>query len=228
MTDIILGVDPSTSTGICIMQDTNVIHTELLKIKKPGDENGKIYAYFADSIWALCVKFGVTAIGVETKIPMGNIPGNAKSFDLATVLFGRCEEIAARLNLDLTGIAVQSWRSVFLGKTVAPKSFPVSDHILPSRHKEYQAAQRKKWWKAQALSACEARGIKVANHDVAEAVGIAHALYVKRHPLGLKGANDLFQLDETKSTSRTTLTLPGAKSEAERVFQNFGKADEEE
>lgn len=228
MPEILAGIDPSTSTGICILQDGIPIHTELLKIKNPGDANGKAYAFFADSLWALFVKFGVQAFAVEMKIQGGKVVSNAAVHDLASVLYGRCEEIASRLNIEMVGVPIQSWRSTFLRKTTAPKNFPVPDHILPSRHKEYQSTQRRKWWKQQALAECEKRGIKVTKDDVAEAVGIAMHLHGKRHPLGLKGANDLFQLDETKSTNRTTLTLPGAKSEAERVFQNFGKADEEE
>lgn len=228
MPEVLAGIDPSTSTGICILQDGKVIYTDLLKIKKPGDDAGKAYAFFADSIWALLVRFGVQAFAVETKIPMGNIPGNAKSFDLATVLYGRCEEIAARLNIEMTGIAVQSWRSVFLRKTTAPKNFPVPDHILPTRSKEYQASQRKKWWKQQALDACEQRGIQVRNHDVAESVGIAMTLYAKRHPLGWDKANDLFDLPKETADKRTTLTLPGSKSEAEKVFAKFGSSAAEE
>jgi hypothetical protein len=228
MTEVILGIDPSTSTGLCVLVDGKVAHIELLKIKKPGDPAGAAYAKFADTIWAICVKFGVQVIGVETKIPMGNIPGNAKSFDLATVLYGRCEEISSRLNLELVGVAVQSWRSSFLGRTVAPKNFPVPDHILPSRAKEFQTAQRRKWWKTQALQACEQRGIKVTKDDIAEAIGIAFHVHKLRNPNGLGMANSLFDLDKTSAEPRTTLTLPGAKSEAERVFARFGAATDEE
>lgn len=221
MPEVIAGIDPSTSTGICILEDGVVKHAELLKIKKPGDPNGKAYAFFADSIWALFVRFGVQAFAVEMKIQGGKIISNAAVHDLASVLYGRLEEIADRLNIEMTGVPIQSWRSSFLRKTTAPKHFPVPDHILPSRHKEYQATQRRKWWKTQALQECERRGIKVTKDDVAEACGIAFHLYGLRHPLGLAGANDLFDLDPTKA-ARTTLTLPGAKSEADRVFANFG------
>lgn len=229
MVEVLAGIDPSTSTGICILRDGLVIHTELLKIKKPGDPNGKAYALFADSIWALFVKFGVQAFGIEMKIQGGQVVSQAHIHDLATVLYGRCEEIADRLNIEMVGVPIQSWRSTFIGKTTAPKNFPVPDHILPTRHKEYQIAQRRKWWKQQALQACEKRGIKVTKDDIAEACGIAYHLYGKRHPLGLKGANDLFDLAPTKAESRTTLTLPGAKSEADRVFSKFGaEATEDE
>lgn len=222
MTEILAGIDPSTSTGICILQDGAVIHTELLKIKKPGDANGKAYALFADSIWALFIKFGVQAFGVEMKIQGGKVISTAATHDLASVLYGRLEEIASRLNIEMVGVPIQSWRSTFIGKTTAPKNFPVPDHILATRHAEYQGTQRRKWWKQQALQACEKRGIKVTKDDIAEACGIAFHLYGKRHPLGLKGANDLFDLPDTKAESRTILTLPGAKSEADKVFSKFG------
>jgi hypothetical protein len=228
MTEVLAGIDPSTSTGICILRDGKVVHTELLKIKRPGEANGKAYAFFADSLWALFVKFGVQAFAVEMKIQGGKIVSNAAVHDLASVLYGRCEEIAARLNIEMVGVPIQSWRSTFLRKTTAPKNFPVPDHILPARHKEYQAAQRRKWWKKQAMDACEQRGIKVTKDDVAEAVGVAMHLYAKRHPLGWAAANDLFDLDQSPAGARTTLSLPASKTEAERVFANFGTSAEEE
>src|SRR5690606_23508573 len=75
--EIIAGIDPSTSTGVCIMEDSKVIHTELLKIKPRGWDNGRAYAFYADSLWAIFVSFGVQAFAVESKIPMGSIASNA-------------------------------------------------------------------------------------------------------------------------------------------------------
>lgn len=223
MSEVIAGVDPSTSTGVCILADGKVVYADCLKIKKKGWDNGRAYAYFADSLTAIFIEHGVQVFGVETKIPMGQIASKAASHDIASVLYGRCEEIAARLNIEMMGVAVQSWRSTFLRTTVAPKNLVVPDHIAPHRQKDHQSILRRKWWKQKALDECEKRGIKVLNDDVAEAVGIAHHTWSKVNPLGWKGANDLFALDKTvPDRPAGTLKLKNdARSEVDRVFEKF-------
>lgn len=225
MMEVLAGIDPSTSTGICIMQDGIVVHADVLKIKKPGWDNGRAYALFADSLWALFVRFNVQQFAVETKIPGGQIASNANTHDIATVLFGRCEEIASRLNLKMHPVHVQSWRSTFLRK--ATIKAPAKDWfekdggktLTDDQYKAKAAAWRRRQWKRDALSECERRGWVVKNDDVAEACGIAAHLRHILHPLGLDGANSLFELPETKKEQ--ALTFAGARSEADRVFANF-------
>lgn len=224
MSEVIAGIDPSTSTGVCILSDGEVVHLDALKIKQKGWDNGRVYAYFSDALRALLIEHGVHVMAVEKKVPAGQIASQAHIHDLGTNLYGRCEELASRLNCELMGVAIISWRSTFLRTTAAPKNFPVPDHILPTRHKEYQIAERKKWWKRKAISECERRGIAVKNHDIAEAVGIAMHAYSLRNPLGWSKANDLFDglSKTTPDRPAGTLTLKNdARSEADRVFEKF-------
>lgn len=228
VSEVILGVDPSTSTGICILEDGKPIHIETWKLKKPGDPNGKAFAYFADSLWAVLVKYGVQAVAIEQKIQGGKIKSNANVHDMAAFYQTRCEEVCHRLNLELSLVPIQSWRATFMPGKSPPKAPKPPDNILASRQEEWQREWRKKWWKQTALDECERRGLKVKGHDPAEAVGIADWLWKRRHPLGLDGANDLFDLDKTPAEARTTLSLPNAKSEAERVFARFDANKNEE
>lgn len=222
MPEILAGIDPSTSTGICILQDGKPIHTETWKLKKPGDPNGKAFALYADSLWALLVKFGVQAMAVEQKIQGGKIKSNANVHDMAAFYQTRTEEIAQRLNIELSLVPIQSWRATFMPGKVPPKPPEPPANIMASRKEDWQREWKKKWWKQTALDQCERMGLKVKGHDPAEAVGIAVWLWKQRHPLGLDGANDLFALPASPAGSRATLTLPGAKSEAEKVFSRFG------
>jgi hypothetical protein len=222
MPEILAGIDPSTSTGICILQDGKVIHTETWKLKKPGDSNGKAFVFYADSIRAVLIKFGVQAFAIEQKIQGGKIKSNANVHDMATYYQTRSLEEATRLNIEMVPVSIQSWRATFLPGKRPPTPPEPPAHILKTRRDEWQTNWKKAWWKQAALNECERRGLKVKGHDPAEAVGIADWLWKQRHPLGLDGANDLFALAPTPAESRTTLTLPGAKAEADRVFSKFG------
>lgn len=208
------------------MEDGKVVYADVLSIKKPGWENGRAYAMFADSLWAICVSYGVQHLAVEMKIPKGQIASSANTHDIASVLYGRCEEIAHRLTIPLTGVAIQSWRSVFLrGVSVKapPKPWFESEagkSLSDDQYKSRATTWRRKEWKRHALEEAKRRGVNVKSHDAAEAVGICQWLWAQLHPLGLAGANDLFELPKT-TLGRPTISLPQAKSEAERVFSRF-------
>src|SRR5690554_5755378 len=92
------------------------IYTGLITIKPTLWGGGKALAFYADSLWSLLKTHHADFLVIENKIPKGAIVGNASFFDLATALFWRSHEVAARQNIQFSDVTSQTWRAFFLGQ----------------------------------------------------------------------------------------------------------------
>ena len=219
MTETLAGLDPSTKPGLAIIQDGKVVHAAGYAIGGKGWPRGRVNKSYRDWLRASLLAHGVDAIAVEMPIPMGNIPGNADTHSQASYFWECAQEVTFSLNIELVGVAIQSWRSFFLGTSVAPKAPKPPEHILATRQKEWQSAWRRKWWKQKAIDTCAKHGIIVKSDDAAEAIGIGFYLHGQRNPFMWNKANDLFALEHSRSEAPVgTLSL---KSEAEKVFSRL-------
>jgi hypothetical protein len=83
---------------------------------------------------------------------------NAAQVIKAAKLHGTIEELCASMAVPLVEVAIQTWRTHFLGKVSPPKGL--------------KELERKNWWKEQALRRCRERGWEPGSHDAAEACGV--------------------------------------------------------
>ncbi len=118
---------------------------------------GKRLHDFREFLARKCSEHSVTYIAIERFFI------NIKDFDFAGTtpiaqMHGIAMEYAHSQGIRCGSVAIGSWRSHFLGTSVAPK------HLA--------SKQRTAFWKEMAVKACVARNLYVTFHDEAEAIGI--------------------------------------------------------
>lgn len=91
---------------------------------------------------------------------------NAATLEFLTYLHGMTAEVCSTLDVGLVDMPINTWRSMVLGTSRAPK------HITDSN-------KRRQWWKRQALAKCEELGWPVRDDNAAEASLIAYAYRLK-------------------------------------------------
>lgn len=222
MMETIAGIDPSTKPGICIMEDGKVIHAAGDSVTGKGWPRGKTNSAFRIWLRSALIAHHVDAFAFELPIMAGKIESAHDTHSQASYFWETAQALAHELNIEVVGVAIQSWRSVFFGSAAPPKAPPAPDHILEHRRASWQQKWRRDWWKQRARVECEKRGIRVNNDDGADAVGICHWLYAQRHPMGWAGANALFDLPQTKPARPAGML--SLRSEAERLFAPIGES----
>lgn len=187
---MVLGaLDIATTTGLAIARG-EVITAQSFRPRaqrpdglKPGEvdftHEGRVAREFRDHLLAWLRAEEVDVVGIEKPL-VPNISykkpivdttaswaGQAITYEekgattFGTIfriyaLVGQAVELCARLNIPVYPVPQQTWRSAFIGVTRAPKG----------------TSNGTAWLKAQAKTQCERLGIKIANTDQADAVGV--------------------------------------------------------
>ena len=124
--------------------------------RKWGDDEGERLVEFCDWMTGLIAEHAVTHVFYEHPfIPRHN---NFASIEPQFFLIGIINFVAARHKLPVAQVAMQSWRSRFLGTTKAPPGL--------------KGDAGRKELKQMALKACAIRGWLVEDDNAAEALGI--------------------------------------------------------
>jgi Holliday junction resolvasome RuvABC endonuclease subunit len=162
----VLGLDQSTSCGWAVLNgEMKRPVWGVLKLPTGDDETPGLRALHDHIAWAV-TEHGVSHVYFE----QGMIPQHQTTMGtLRQFMFIAAIQLATNLLLDRSAeqVAIATWRKYFTGVGAAPK------HDLETNRKLDTHPARRKWWKAAALKACLDRGWLVAEHDAAEAIGIA-------------------------------------------------------
>lgn len=152
----VLALDQSpTATGWAIGAPNGKPLWGLLKLKKWGDDEGERLVEFDIWIRKIITEHHITHVFYEAPFLPGH--GNFHSIEPQFFLIGHINYVSALHKLPVQQVAMQSWRSRFLGTTKAVG---------------LKGEAARKELKQMAIRACAIRGWLVENDNCAEALGI--------------------------------------------------------
>lgn len=128
----------------------------VLKLKQWGDAEGERLVEFNEWLTKTIAENGVTHLFYEAPFLPRHL--NFHSIEPQFFLIGHINYVAACREIPVQQVAMQSWRSRFLGTTKAPPGL--------------KGDVARKELKQMALRACALRGWLVDNDNAAEALGI--------------------------------------------------------
>lgn len=158
----LLAIDPSTKSGYALLIEGS--KNPVFGTWKLGEDMraGAYFLALCNSIAALRKRYGIEdqplQIIVEDKSL--NAIGNAWSKHLAESWIGVIETWCETRGLDApVAVSVNSWRSAFIGRSMAPKEITGSE-------------ARRKWIKQAVIDECRRRGLHPANDNEGDVLGI--------------------------------------------------------
>lgn len=156
---IVLGIDQSLDFGWCIGEPSSSRpEWGLLKLPRGSDDDRPVFRKVREFIrWAI-VERGVTDVFFEQTFLADhqNMRAEFGKIGLASIIIDRADEFG---DIEALQVPISAWRSRFTGHTRVPVGITIQ-------------SKRREWWKDQAKIACADRGWLIADHNIAEAVGI--------------------------------------------------------
>jgi len=163
----ILAIDASTKCGYALrIADPKKLILGSWKLKKTDEKvpPGILFVRLWKAITALRIEHGIEAQPLQIVVEDAslNAIGGAETKHLAESWVAIVEFYAATKGLPpAVAVGVNSWRSAFLGRSVAPKEIK-------------DPKERRDWIKSETIKHCERRGLKPENDNEADAVGILY------------------------------------------------------
>lgn len=162
MADNILAIDPSTKCGWSLRygEDQRIVYGTW-KLGE-GERPGVYFLQLGRLITALRREYGIEdqplQIVIENKAL--NATGTQETKHLAESWLAVVEIYAEAKNLPPPiAVGVNSWRSAYIGRSMAPKEVKGD-------------AERRKWIKAATVAECRRRGLEPADDNQADSLGI--------------------------------------------------------
>lgn len=159
-----LAFDPGTATGWALKRENGEVHYGTWRLKKSTEKvpQGELYLRLWREIIAVMKRFDIDPweLSIAVEAPSINAVGNTDSKSLNERWGCVVHTIGAFKGVHhVSEPTVNSWRSAFIGRAVAPKEIKGDK-------------ARRAWIKNAVIRACETRGLSPANDNEADALGV--------------------------------------------------------
>lgn len=158
----ILALDPAAKTGWAFSNGGPHVASGVaqFKAKQFGARCKEYRQWLVDMV----KEHDVDLVGIETMYKGVNSNETTEKWLRALNIIAH--EVCATRNIEIEEVAINAWRSVFVGVTHAPKWVGAD---LPKQKRQYEA---RKWIKKRVIEECQSRGWSPKDDNEADALGI--------------------------------------------------------